>query len=42
MRVLLYLMSQMDYENFMRPTIGEIAEALKMKKQNASRATKEP
>jgi len=41
MRVLLYLMSQMDYENFMRPTVGEIAEALGMKRQNASRAIKE-
>jgi DNA-binding MarR family transcriptional regulator len=41
MRVLLYLMSKMDYENFMRPTVGEIAEALSMKKQNASRAIKE-
>jgi DNA-binding MarR family transcriptional regulator len=38
MRVLLYLMSQMDYENHMRPTVSEIAEALNMKKQNASRA----
>lgn len=41
MRVLLYLMSKMDYENFIRPTIGEIAEALGMKKQNASRAIRE-
>lgn len=41
MRVLLYLMSQMDYENYMRPTICEIAEQLHMKKQNVSRAMKE-
>ena len=41
MRVLLYLMSKMDFENYVRPTVGEIAEALGMKKQNASRAIKE-
>lgn len=41
MRVLLYLMSQMDYENHIRLSVSAVAEALSMKKQNASRALKE-
>jgi DNA-binding MarR family transcriptional regulator len=41
MRVLLYLMSQMEFENYMRPTLNEIAENLKMNRGNVSRAIRE-
>lgn len=41
MRVLLYLMSQMEFENYVRPTLNEIAEALQMQRGNVSRAIRE-
>lgn len=41
MRVLLYLMSQMEFENYMRPTLNEIAESLEMQRGNVSRAIRE-
>ena len=41
MNVLLFLMSRMDFENFVRPSQRDICEALSMKKQNVSRAMKE-
>jgi hypothetical protein len=41
MRVLLYLMSQMEFENYTRPTHNEIAEALSMKRPNVTRAIRE-
>lgn len=41
MRVLLYLMSQMEFENYMRPTLNEIAENLEMQRGNVSRAIRE-
>lgn len=41
MRVLLYLMSQMEFENYVRPTLNEISHALKMQRGNVSRAIRE-
>lgn len=41
MRVLLYLMSQMEFENYVRPTLNEIASALEMQRGNVSRAIRE-
>lgn len=41
MRVLLYLMSQMEFENYVRPTVSEIADALSMKRPNVSRAIRQ-
>lgn len=41
MRVLLYLMSQMEFENYVRPTVKEIGEALSMKRPNVSRAIRQ-
>lgn len=41
MRVLLWLMSQMEFENYLRPTLNEIAEALQMQRGNVSRALRE-
>jgi hypothetical protein len=39
-RVLLYLYSKLDFENFIQQTQSEISEALGMKKTNVSRAVK--
>ncbi|GAB3667590.1 helix-turn-helix domain-containing protein [Ramlibacter alkalitolerans] len=41
MRVLLYLMSEMEFENYVRPTHSEIAAALSMQRPNVSRAIRE-
>lgn len=41
MRVLLYLMSQMEFENYVRPTLNEISEALQIQRGNVSRAIRE-
>lgn len=41
MRVLLYLMSKMDFENWLRTTHGEIAQSLTMKRSNVSRSMRE-
>ena len=41
MRVLLYLMSEMEFENYVRPTHSEIATALAMQRPNVSRAIRE-
>jgi hypothetical protein len=38
LNVLLFLISRMDYENYIRVSQKEVAEALGMKKQNVSRA----
>lgn len=40
LRVLMYCLSELDYENYLKVTQKDIVEALEMKRQNVSRAIK--